>query len=128
MHRRILLIDDDEDMAELVSHILSRAPAIEADVRSVASVEAAEAALAEGPVDMIIADYRIGAENGLEFLQQARNESPQAKTVLFTGYAGNWIQQHDPLAKAADIIVEKDRALSEISRSIRSLLEHPSPS
>lgn len=122
MQPRILLIDDDEDMAEIVSHILSRPPAIEADVQSVGSVEAAEEALSHGPVDMIIADYRIGADNGLAFLQQARNGSPQAKTVLFTGYAGSWIRQHDPLAKAADIIVEKDRALADISRSIRTLL------
>lgn len=123
MSPKILLIDDDEDMSELVGHILSRPPAIMADVQTVGSVEAAQAALSEGPIDLIIADYRIGGDNGLEFLQQARFERPDAKTVLFTGYAGSWIRQHDPLAKAADIIVEKDRALSEISRSIRTLLD-----
>jgi DNA-binding NtrC family response regulator len=82
---RILLIDDDEDMAQVVR------PALEEQGRQVTWLERAQAApqaLAADKFDLVLLDNRMPGMSGIEFLQTLQAQGVHTPVILMTG-------QHD---------------------------------
>lgn len=63
---RILHVDDDADLLNVVSSLLS----FRAEVMSVTSLAEAERAMAEGPFDLLIIDISLKDGNGLRLMRQ----------------------------------------------------------
>jgi PAS domain S-box-containing protein len=81
---RVLLVDDRPDVAELTATYLER---VGEDV-SVAVEESAEAGLQRlerESFDAVVSDYEMPERDGLEFLADVRERSPDLPFVLFTG-------------------------------------------
>ncbi len=81
MHNTILIVDDDESMRTFLSTLLQRAGygVVVAD-----GVKAGMQVLEETSVDLLIADVRLGAANGLQLIATSRRFMP---TIAITAFA-----------------------------------------
>jgi PAS domain S-box-containing protein len=81
---RVLLVDDDSDIADLTATYLERASdRIETVVETVP--EDALGRVADETVDCVVSDYEMPEMDGLEFLDEVRAVAPSLPFVLFTG-------------------------------------------
>ncbi|WP_135825943.1 PAS domain S-box protein [Halorussus ruber] len=81
---RVLLVDDDSDIADLTATYLERASdRIETVVETVP--EEALDRVADETVDCVVSDYEMPEMDGLEFLDEVRAIAPYLPFVLFTG-------------------------------------------
>ena len=84
MNPRILVIDDEPRMAEIVGMVLRR------DGFEVVTSTSSHDALAlheKDPFDLVLTDLRMPAPDGLEVLRQVRAASAETPVVLFTAHA-----------------------------------------
>jgi len=80
----ILHIDDDRSILELTKSFLTK----ELDEPSITTVTDAEAVLSrlqDGTVHCIISDYDMPHRDGLELLQEVREQYPELPFILYTG-------------------------------------------
>lgn len=79
---RILVIDDDEEIVELLARILRRA-----GYRTAAATGAADARrrLAEGSFDLMLCDVRLGPDSGLDLVEHQLARHPQVAAVMVSG-------------------------------------------
>ena len=106
---RILLVDDDPDIARLVQHILASngyQPALQ-----VATGRAALASL-EG-IDIVLLDQQLPDTSGLDVLDAIRARPAPPAVVLVTGH-GNESLVASALRRGADDYLAKDSALTEL--------------
>jgi YesN/AraC family two-component response regulator len=81
---KVLLVDDDETIRISMAYFFKNKTAF---FKAVESAELGlEAIQNDGPVDIIIADYRLPGMNGISFLDTARKICPDVLTVMITAY------------------------------------------
>lgn len=81
---KVLLVDDDETIRISMEYFFRNKTAF---FMAVESAELGlEAIQRDGPVDIIIADYRLPGMNGFTFLDSARKQCPDVFTVMITAY------------------------------------------
>ena len=78
---RILIVDDEEDINEILSDLLSEPY----DCRSAKSAEEALAHLREGEFELVISDITMPGMSGLEMLPQVKSLSPNTVVVMISG-------------------------------------------
>jgi len=83
MKPRVLVVDDEVRMADVVAMALSRGGF---DCETCGSGEAALAALAERPVDVIVSDRKMPGMDGLELLARVHQGWPELPVILLTAY------------------------------------------
>ena len=83
---RILLVEDEADTREFLELLLRGAGA---EVRSVASAEAALAALAEFQSDVLLSDLGMPGRDGLWLVGQVRARVPDLPAGALTAFAGD---------------------------------------
>ncbi len=81
---RVLYVDDDPTVAEMVGEYLLREDA-DIVVRTATSAEEGLATAAEWDVDCIVSDYDMSGQDGLEFLAAVREEYEALPFILHTG-------------------------------------------
>jgi NtrC-family two-component system response regulator AlgB len=81
---RVLVIDDDKNIRVTLGVCLEE---MGCDVRSVATAEAALAALGGSAFDLAFLDLRLGSADGLDLLPLLLAESPGLMIVVVTAYA-----------------------------------------
>ena len=80
----ILLVDDDRHLAESMAQWLRE---MSHEVETAESLSAARSALQRRPVDLVITDLRLGAEDGFDLIAHVRDHYPDSSTLVVTGYA-----------------------------------------
>ncbi|WP_435069299.1 PAS domain S-box protein [Haloplanus sp. C73] len=80
----VLHVDDDVDLADLVSTFLERVNE-RLVVETVTDADAALNRLDDGGVDCVVSDYDMPGRNGLELLRAVRERYPDLPFILFTG-------------------------------------------
>lgn len=81
----VLVVDDEPDIRESVAQILeSTLGGVE--VATAADGDEALKRLAEGDVDVVIADFRMPGMDGLELLKQVSERWPDVPRILMTAY------------------------------------------
>ncbi len=80
----ILLIEDDETLRFTVARALAKA---EHDVVDVASLPAARDAFAAGEFDIVLTDVNLGAESGIDFVEELRKQGYAGGVVVMTAFA-----------------------------------------
>ena len=83
---RLLVVEDDADIRDLIKDILSKA-GYRVDVASNGSDALRSLSSAAIPFDMVISDIVMPGMNGAEFSEQARRAFPTIKVLLITGHA-----------------------------------------
>jgi DNA-binding NtrC family response regulator len=80
---RILVVDDEPQMAQWVKELLSEEGFL---VESRLSGEEAISRLAEEPFDLMITDLHMRKMSGLDLLKRARSERPEMLVILVTAF------------------------------------------
>ena len=84
MNPRILVVDDEERMAEIVGMVLRRDGfEVETFTNSKQALDRHDA----DPFDLVLTDLRMPAPDGLEVLRHIRAASAETPVVLFTAHA-----------------------------------------
>ena len=82
--RRILVVDDDSAVLEVLAHVLE---SVEADVETCSDPEEALRRFEGEAFDVVISDERMPKMSGSEMLRRLRGLSPRTPTILLTGFA-----------------------------------------
>jgi PAS domain S-box-containing protein len=80
----ILHVDDEPDFAELAAAFIQRTDD-RFDVITATSVEEGIERLSNNPIDCVVSDYDMPRKNGIDFLQEARQQREHIPFILFTG-------------------------------------------
>ena len=81
---RILLAEDDDSLRGFLARALERAGH---EVRSCPDGEAAIAALADGPYDLLLTDIVMPGVDGIEVAREAAARAPALRIMFITGFA-----------------------------------------
>ena len=82
--RRILVVDDDQDFADSLSHLLT----LEGyQVVRAYSLPSALAAIDEVPLEVALVDIRMGERSGLSLIADLRRRHPKVVCIMMTAYA-----------------------------------------
>jgi PAS domain S-box-containing protein len=125
--RRILVIDDDADILELMRYALEHRGA---RVDTVQTAAAALDKLAHGSYDVLISDLGLPEQDGLALIREVRargNSASSLRAVALTGYAS---EADARLCASAGFELHLVKPISpwEVARAITGLLESAAPS
>ena len=79
----VLLVDDEALFLRALERILN---ADRHALRSAGSAPEAERALADGEIDVVLLDVRLGATSGVDLLEQVKRARPDVEVVMMTGH------------------------------------------
>lgn len=119
MGRRLLIVDDEPDMLDFLDRVFRR----EYEVLRAQSVEEALALFDRGPLDVIVTDRRMPRRSGLELLELAAKQQPQAVRVLLTGYADSLVDEKVEQWKLVDAWVSKPIDSAALKESIATAVQ-----
>jgi len=108
---RLLLVDNDPEFADLTAEFLQR----ETErfvVTPVRDSDDAHEQLADGEFDCVVSDYELTPVNGIEFLEQVREERPDLPFILFTGRGSEEVASEAISAGATDYL-QKETGVSQ---------------
>jgi two-component system response regulator PilR (NtrC family) len=81
--KRILIVDDEQSMRELLAILLKKEGF---EVVTAGSRAEAAAALARGTVDMVLTDVRLPDGDGIEVLRHVKAAAPETGVIVMTAY------------------------------------------
>jgi DNA-binding response OmpR family regulator len=117
---RILLVDDDDSVRELLKEVLG---INKFDVTTAANVPEALHLIDTEPFDVLLSDLHMpGAGDGFTVVSAMRHKNPGAVTLLFTGYPALKEAMNAILLQADEILV-KPMPIPEMLALIREKLE-----
>jgi two-component system, cell cycle sensor histidine kinase and response regulator CckA len=120
---RVLLVEDDEDDYILARGLFSEMKGRRFQVDWFKSYPLGLEAMARNQHDVCLIDYRLGAKNGIELLQEALARGCQAPIILLTGLGEHKVDLEAMKAGAADYLVKSQLRADSLERSIRYALE-----
>lgn len=121
MKHKILLVDDDKDILDLLKYNLEREGyEVEAEKNSLHAIEKARAF----HPDLIILDIMMPKINGLEVCSQLRGLDDFKSTYIFflTAKSEKYLQ-HEALAKGGDDYIEKITGLRALTHKVGTVLK-----
>ena len=116
---QVLMIDDDENDAMLVRHMVSKMPDSGCQFHWAGSYEQGLKVLGEIDWDLCLVDYQLGAHTGVQVVMESRARGVACPFLLLTGVGSRTI---DMQAMRAGVVgyLEKGRlCLLELERAIR---------
>lgn len=116
MPEKVLLVDDDEDLLEIVSERLKNRGM---DVDTVGNAEKALIWMAKKRYDAIILDFLMPGMDGFETIRTIRKQQPHIRILLVTGQMPN-DDGKKAIQMGADVVFEKPADLEVLAKSIRS--------
>ena len=120
-HARVLIVEDEQDVAALIKHTIERTPGTIADV--VNSGDAALRAAAERPPDLVILDLNLPVLCGVEVCRilRARPETAAVPIIMLTARTGE-AERIIGLDVGADDYVTKPFSIRELAARARAAL------
>jgi two-component system alkaline phosphatase synthesis response regulator PhoP len=118
---RVLIVEDEQDIAGLIKHTLERGG--EADAEIVASGDAALKAVNDRPPDLIILDLNLPVISGVEVCRilRSRTDVPRVPIIMLTARTSE-DDRVSGLDQGADDYVTKPFSLRELSARVRAVL------
>lgn len=114
--KKILLVDDDEDLLELYKETLEEEGFY---VDTAKNGREAVEKVKEKNYDLVVLDIRMPEMNGIEALGHILSEKKEIKIILNTAYAS---YKDNFLTWGADAYLIKSSDISDLVSSIKSLL------
>src|SRR3984885_6472791 len=118
---RILIVEDEQDIAGLIKHTLERSGEAEAEV--VGSGDAALKAVADRPPDLIILDLNLPVLSGIEVCRilRSRADAKHLPIIMLTARTSE-DDRVSGLELGADDYVTKPFSLRELAARVRAVL------
>jgi two-component system response regulator PilR (NtrC family) len=116
---RILVADDERSLRELLAIVLKREGY---DVLLAENGRMALAALARGPVDLLISDIKMPDMSGVEVLRSAKQADPSLSAIMMTAFASTETAVEAMRLGACDYLV-KPFDVDELKLKVREKLE-----
>jgi len=119
--RRILVVDDEAAIRELIRHILEPAGY---KVMEAASGRQALAAINEGLPDLVITDLVMPDQEGIETIRELKKQHPELRVIAMSGAGGG---RYLPAAKllGADVSLTKPIRPQVLLREVQRILSAP---
>ncbi len=125
MTARILVIEDDEALVELITYNLSSAGY---EVRSATSAEGGELLLAEEMFDLLILDWMLPDQSGIELCGKIRRSSQAALIpIIMLTARGEERDRVRGLSTGADDYMVKPFSVPELMARVAALLRRSAP-
>ena len=118
---RVLIVEDEQDIADLIKHTLERGGGADAEV--VGSGDAALKAVSARPPDLIILDLNLPVLGGLEVcrLLRQRSDSRHVPIIMLTAKSSE-SDRVAGLEQGADDYVTKPFSLRELTARVKAVL------
>ncbi len=116
---KILLVDDDEDFLILLGEYLSLR---DQEFHKATSVGQARHFLKKSRYDMIVSDFNMPMESGLDLLHHVSNECPETPFVLITGCEDPRVKR-EAMRMGAAAFIAKPFSLDELMETIVDLVQ-----
>ncbi|MFH1755992.1 MAG: response regulator, partial [Candidatus Latescibacterota bacterium] len=120
--KRILIVDDDELMRELLSRYLEKE---EYNIRAYAAPADALRAILDTPPDLILSDVKMPGMSGLELIGRVRAMGITTPVVFITGTPSDQLAAQAKKLGAREILTKPFKDLSVLSSSIKNALSCP---
>ena len=120
---KILLVEDDEDDYIIARDLLAEIPGHRFALDWLSTYPKGLEAMALNQHDVVLVDYRLGAENGVTLLRAALERGCQAPVILLTGAGQHEIDLEAMQAGAADYLVKAGLRSDTLERSIRYAIQ-----
>jgi DNA-binding response OmpR family regulator len=122
---RVLIVEDEHDIAELIKHTLERGGDAEAEI--VDTGDAALKAVAAHPPDLIILDLNLPVLSGIEVCRilRGRSDRPRVPIIMLTARTSE-SDRVTGLDLGADDYVTKPFSLRELNARVRAVLRRTS--
>jgi signal transduction histidine kinase/CheY-like chemotaxis protein len=118
-HPRLLIVDDEENVVEILADLFSEKPY---HVDTVNTGEEAIERLGAGRYDLVLTDINLPGVNGLEVVGAAKNADPEMVVIVITGYASTGTAI-DALRRGAYDYITKPFDLWEVEQIVARGLE-----
>lgn len=82
--KKILIIDDDMDMCQLLSRFLQRKGF---ETATASNGNKGIAAFRDGQFDLVLCDFRLGDKEGVEVLKEIKQINSAVQVIIITGYS-----------------------------------------
>ncbi len=115
----VLLIEDNEDDAELIREALSEHSSHSFTLHWAGTLEAGFVTLAQNQVDAILVDLSLPDSQGLESLDRVRAKAHEAPVIVLTGLDDDGIAEESLLHGAQDYLVKGRLTGDTLRRAIR---------
>jgi CheY-like chemotaxis protein len=117
---RILVIDDDRDIREILAEMLTDAGY---EVVEASSGNEGIRLYRHAPFDLVITDLVMPEKDGLEVLMELRKDFPEVKIITLSGnaYGGSSLQTSKALGAA--LTLRKPFSEKELLDAVREVLE-----
>lgn len=117
---KILVVDDERSMREFLEILLRKAGH---EVSTAANLQGALERTAEGDLDLVLSDLRLGTESGIALLEAVKAGSPGTEVVILTAFATteNAIQA---MKLGAYDYLQKPFKVDELKMVLEKALEH----
>ena len=123
MAASVLIVDDENSIALSVQHLMRREGY---DVRVARDGEAALAAMAEHPADVVLLDIMIPKRDGYDVCQTIRaNPAWHGTRIIMVSAKGREIEVEKGMALGADAYMTKPFSTRELALKVKSVLEEP---
>ena len=121
MSGTILVVDDDPDLREFLTVLLATEGYA---VFSASDEEQALSLFKANDVDLVIVDLIMPKINGVTLLKEFKNQSPNVKSVIFSGaLANSRLTAHKSrIAQMADALVEKPVRSEHFLKVVKKVL------
>ena len=117
--RRVLIVDDAEELREVLTLFMERADGLEVVGEAVDGLDGVEKARDLQP-DVVILDIAMPRMDGLQALPLIREASPGARVVILSGF-GESTMAGEAMRAGADHYVPKGGRLSELVTLVEAL-------
>jgi diguanylate cyclase (GGDEF)-like protein len=120
---KILLVEDDEDDYFITRELLADSKLTKFELEWVSTFEKATEVFRKKDFDVVLIDYRLGPNNGLEVLAELRKIKSLVPMILLTGIGDTEVDLQAMKSGASDYLVKGDTESTLLERSIRYSIE-----
>ena len=122
----ILAIEDDAGDAEIIRRHLEQIPDFHFHYLHRTDSESGRTALSQQQVGVVLLDYRLGAETGLEALTSFRSDGYLGPVIIVTGQGDEYVSANLIRSGADDYVAKKDLAPDILQRAIHNAMAQQS--
>ncbi|MBN8426493.1 MAG: EAL domain-containing protein [Xanthomonadales bacterium] len=120
---RVLLVEDDEDDVVLTSALFREVEEFDSELTWANTFDGGLSFLDSEKFDIVLVDYRIGAETGIAWIEEAHRRGHSTPIIVLTGQGSREVDELAMQAGAADYLVKHGLDPERLGRSVRYAID-----